>query len=88
MIIKEEIPLGGGEGSVVYFLFRVGPAQIHVATSRSIVGSPLQRHWVPALAFLDDFKTKEDIEETLRECEDNRFVQFIYDELGGFLNES
>ena len=84
-VIKEEIPLGGGEGSVIYYHVQIGNCQVQVAESRAIKFSPVRKKWVKELDFLDDFKTLEDIKEALEECEDERLARYFYDQLADLL---
>jgi len=80
-LVQNEYPLGGGEGSVIYYSFRIGSELIPVAQSRSIKFSELQKIWVDELKFLDDFNTFKDIREILSDCEDVRMSKYIVKEL-------
>lgn len=86
-LVKEEVPLGGGEGSVIYYMLQIGNCQINVAESRAIKFSPVQKKWVKELDFLDDFKTLEDVKEALEECEDERLSRYMYTQLADLLYE-
>lgn len=81
---KYEVPLGGGEGSIVHFCFHVGDCLIRLAESRSIAHSNVEKKWVPELQFLDDFKNYEELKEILGECDDERVAKYVLQELKGF----
>lgn len=81
MIVKEEIPLGGGEGSVIYYRLHIGNCEIDVAVSRAIKTCPTQKKWVDDLEFLDDFDTIDDIRDILSECDDERLAVYVRNQL-------
>lgn len=85
--LKQEIPLGGGEGSVIYYSLQVGGAHIPLAESRSIKFSPNSRKWVKELDFLPDFKNYEELREILEDCEDDKYTQYIQSELNAADNK-
>lgn len=84
-IVKDEIPLGGGEGSVIYFRLQIGNVLVNLATSRSIKCSPVQKNWVKELSFLDPFDTFEELKEILEECDDKRLAEYVHKEIGELL---
>jgi len=78
---KEEQPLGGGEGSVIYYFFEIGNVSIHLATSRNIKFSDVKRSWVKELDFLYDFNSFEELKEIITDSNDFRIAKYIRKEL-------